>query len=572
MDDISLSDWLIIIKQKKVTFLLTFGLIFAASILGSLFWSNYRSTATIAIEQPQVSTDRTTPAGMNAGDSPEALADLRVNKIQQRVTSPSSLVDIITKLNLYPQARSHESLAGTAERMANKIKLNFINSVVANPAAAQKVSADQLSAIAFTLSYDDSDPQTAQAVTNELATRFLDEDLKDRRDQVDATSNFIQEQITTLENAMVEQEKKIADFEAANGASRPETLMFNQQAAANAALSLQTLDSQITANEGTQGSLRSQLAGIDPYSRVVADGQVLTTPAIQLKALQAQYTTLTAQYGPDHPDVVKVRHQIEALRTATGGRGIDTSTLKAKIEDVKTNLDAARKNYGPDNPDVVALKRQLDGLQTQLSQADSSNGAAKNLRQDADNPAYLELVAQLNSTEEQHKSLLAQRDKLTEQQEKYQKAILQNPALQQQMAALSRDYDNAQLRYRELKEKKMAADMDKKMIEEHHGQHLTMISPPRVPTSTQPPRILIVMAGFLFAVLGGFTAILIGQMTSRSISGPRQVEILLGVPPLICIPHITTEQERSQSSYQKSQTLLNNLIARHMSAFNSSVD
>lgn len=79
-------------------------------------------------------------------------------------------------------------------------------------------------------------------------------------------------------------------------------------------MNLQNLDSQITANEGTQGSMRAQLATVDPYSRVIADGQVLTTPRIQLKALEAQYSTLTAQYGPDYPDVVKARHQIAALK------------------------------------------------------------------------------------------------------------------------------------------------------------------------------------------------------------------------------------------------------------------
>src|SRR6201999_108004 len=120
----------------------------------------------------------------------------------------------------------------------------------------------------------------------------------------------------------------------------------------------QTLDSQLTANEGTEGSLRAQLASVDPYSRVIADGQVLTTPAIQLKALQAQYATLTAQYGPDHPDVLKAKHQIEALQAEIGSRGgnangPDAAQLKAQIADVQTNLEAAKKTKGGDNPDVV---------------------------------------------------------------------------------------------------------------------------------------------------------------------------------------------------------------------------
>src|SRR5271155_3549558 len=136
--------------------------------------------------------------------------------------------------------------------MRSKIKLNFISSAVSNPAAAQKESAEQLSAIAFTISFDYSNPQIAQQVTNELVTRFLDEDLKQRRIQTHETSEFLAAQIKDLEAMMADQEKKIADFRAQHGESGPSMMMFEQQGAANTAFSIQNLDSQITSNEGTQ--------------------------------------------------------------------------------------------------------------------------------------------------------------------------------------------------------------------------------------------------------------------------------------------------------------------------------
>src|SRR5581483_406534 len=132
-----------------------------------------------------------------------------------------------------------------------------------------------LSAIGFNLSFDYSDPQIAQHVLDELVTRFLDEDLRQRREEAEETSAFLQSQIAALETSMAEQEKKIAAFQEEHGISSPEMLMFNQQASASTLMSLQNLHSQITANEGTQGSLRAQLANVDPYTRVIADGQVL---------------------------------------------------------------------------------------------------------------------------------------------------------------------------------------------------------------------------------------------------------------------------------------------------------
>jgi len=567
MEELTLIDYLTILKQRKSVFLTAFGIIFVISLIVTMSWSNYRSTATVEIEQPQVAPDMTTPMGMNPNNTPEALADLRISKIQQTVLSPSSLVEIITKFDLYPDRRTHEPMASVADHMADKVKLTLISSVVANPAATQKVSVDQLSAIAFTLSFDYGDPQLAQKVTNEIVTRFLDEDLKDRRNEAQVTSDFIQEQIAQLEATMVEQEKKIAAFEDEHGISRPETLMFNQQAAANVALSLQNLDTQIATNEGTQGSLRAQLASVDPYSRVIADGQVMTTPAIQLKALQAQYTTLTAQYGPQHPDVLKVKRQIAALSAETGiGNKIDTGPLKAQITDIETNLKAAEASKGPDHPDTVALRDQLASLKKQL--ADAGERKVSALHEDADNPAYIAITSELDSAETQHKTLLEQREKLQAQQEKYQEAVLANPGLQQQMAGLTRDYDNAQLRYRELKEKKMAADMDKQMIEDRKGQRLAIISPPQLPLKTHPRQLLLFLAGIMLSLMGGVGSVAVSQMVSQSLLGEHHLESLVGVAPLITIPHIYTADEKSQTHYRKSQTLLRKLIAKHADFLN----
>ncbi|MFY9288197.1 MAG: hypothetical protein WAO98_06810 [Alphaproteobacteria bacterium] len=490
----------------------------------------------------------TTPIGMNSSSNmSESLADLRISKIKQKITSPGTLVEIITKFNLYPDDRKSDPMASIAKDMASKIRLNLVSSTVANPAATQKVSVDQLSAIAFMLSFDYSDPQTAQQVTNELVTRFLDEDLKERHEQAEATSEFIGKQIAIMETQMVEQEKKIAEFQSEHGISKPEVLMFNQQAAANTSVNLQSLESQLTSNLGTQGSLRAQLAVVEPYSRVLADGQVLTTPATQLKALEAQYTTLTAQYGERHPDVVKVKRQIEALRSQAykGDGGQDTGALKAQIEDVKTNLEAAESTLGEDHPDVAALKRQLKKLENELKaggETTSDNG----IKQDADNPAYLSLVAQLRATQEQYKALSAQREALVAQQTKYQEAVNQNPTLEQQMAALARDYDNAQLRYRELKAKKMAADMDQQMIQDRKGQRLVVINPPELPLKTQPSRLLIILAGFIMAFVGGLGMVIIVQTTNQSVMGPHHLAALVGVPPLVVIPHIYTDREKEK--------------------------
>jgi polysaccharide biosynthesis transport protein len=548
MDELSLFDYLSILKRWKKLFFLTVLAVVCLSVLFALRWSNYRATATIEAEQPEIPVSVTTPMGMNPNDMSQVQADTRISHIQQKVLSTGSLVDIITKFNLYAGARDHAPIADIADKMRSKIRLGPVNSALGG--GSSKASSGQNSPVAFTLGFDYNDPLVAQQVTNELVTRFLDEDLKDRRSQARETSALLASQIAALEATMAEQEKKIADFRAAHGDMRPEALLFNQQGAASTALSIQNIDSQITTNEGTQGALRAQLALVDPYSRIVADGQVLTTPRVQLKALQSQFTTLSAQYGPDHPDVIKTRNQIEALKAQVGDSK-ETADIKAKITDVRTNLAAARKTYGPENPDVLSLQNQLKNLERQLEEQSKNPAADHALKQDADNPAYLQLVAQLNTAEEQHNSLLAQKETLLAQQEKYQQAVAANPAAEQQMATLTRDYDNVQLRYRELKEKMMAAGMNEQMELDRKGQRLAVINPPELPLGTQPSRRLIVLGGLVLSLMAGFFSVGTAQILSQSIVSPRHLASLTGAAPLVAVPHIFTKEEISNKGRNK---------------------
>ncbi len=545
MEELSPLDYLSLLKRRRNIFLAVAGAVFVLALIFTASWSNYRSVATIEITQSEIPESMATPTGMEAKDLLQSLADLRISRLRQRVLATGSLVEVITKFNLYPEARQRRPIAEVAEKMRRKIGLQLLSSSLANPAAAQKVSAEQLSAIAFTLSFDYETAPLAQQVTNELVSRFLDEDLKERRNQAKETAIFLETQIKLIEQSLKDQEKRIADFRAEHGDMRPEALAFNQQAAANTQVSLQNIEAQIEANLGNQGNLRGQLAGVDPYSRVLAEGQLLTTPTIQLKTLRSNYAALTAKYGPQHPDVLKAKRQIESLESQTESADPETSALQATLADVRARLETAEKTYGPKNPEVLSLRGQVTKLDAQLAKANMSGPTAReSIKKDADNPAYLQIVAQINALGEQHKSLIKQKAALQGQQVKYQKAVLANPAVEQKLAELARDYENEQLRYRDLKAKKLAADMVASIEEDHTGRRLVVIDPPEIPTGTQPSRKLFLLGGLILSFGVGFAVVLGLQLLAQTIVGPRHLGALVGVAPLAIIPHLTTQAER----------------------------
>ena len=543
MDELNIHELAAILKRRRLTFAATaFGL-FVLAFIFALTFSQYRSTAVVQIAPSDIAANMTNPLGMTQTEMMQALADQKVQQIQQKVTATASLIEIITKYDIYANARLTKPITDVVEGMRKKIKLELVSTTLSNPMATSSLRPDQLSAIAFTLSFTYSEPLKAQQVANELLSHFLDEDLKQRRTKADETSSFMDSQLKTLEESMKEQESKIADFRNQHPDSRPEALALNQQLMATTYQNLLQVEAQIATVSKTRGDIRTQLASTDPYSRVVADGQLMTTPAIQLKALQAKYASSSSLYSPDHPDMIKLRHQIEALQKEVG-QAPDTAEIQSQLNDARANLAAAQQTYGPEHPDVSALRRRVTTLEDALAQQAHDPTSHTAIKKDADNPAYLMLSAQLQAAEQEYKSLENQRDGLRREYERYQTNVAQTPGIEQEFASLSRDYENAQLRYRELKEKKLTADMEKQIEVGRMAERLLVIDPPELPTDTHPKRLYLILGGFVVSIMGGLGGVMLHEIGSRSVHGTRHLTTLTGMPPLVAVPHIFTREER----------------------------
>jgi polysaccharide chain length determinant protein (PEP-CTERM system associated) len=500
MDQLNLSDYAAIWHRHKFAYFLTAVAIFSAAAAFAYLWPpKYRSTGTIQIEQPDIPQDvmATGPTDFNAAVA--AFVDQRIEQIHDRITATPNLIDVISKLNLYPDLRQQMPVSAVVKKMQGAIQLDLRSSDLANPSAAQHLNARQLSAIAFTIGFDYSDPLVAQQVTNELINRFLDEDLKQRREQAAATSAFINDQVGQIEQQLNEQEKKVKDFQEQHQGTRPEDLPFNMQMAASADQNVNNLSQQMQTLDRQRGDLQAQLASTEPYSRVVDEGQLLTTPSVQLKAMKAKLTTMMGQYGPDYPDVIKLKKSIAALQAQLGN----------------TN-DGVKGNTG-------------------------SQGEIK----DADNPAYIMLTYQLKSLNQQYHTLADQQLDARKQKAMYDARVAEAPQIEHDFATLNRDYESAQLRLREMKEKQMAANMNQQLEQDRKGERLTMIEAPDLPGSPHmPPRKIVLALGFVMAFFGGLAGVYLMEMLNSAVHGTKQLTSIVGVPPLVAVPHIVTPIER----------------------------
>ncbi len=542
MTEIHPLEYIAVLWRRRYVFLAVFSVIFLAFFVMALRWNNYEAVATIEISPSKIAFDAADVS--KGGVSIETIADLQISRLRQKVLSTPSLAELITKLNLYEEARKQTPIAYLAEGMRNKIGLKLVSTSLANPATANKASVSQLSAIAFVLSFKHNDPHVAQKVLNELVSRFLDEDIKERKDMAQKTSEFLQGQIDVLAKALSEQEDKIAAFRSANGGVRPEALAFNQQASITTTARLHSIESDIISTLGLIGALKSQLVQTDPYTRLSEDGEVLTSPSIQLRILKSQYATLTAKYGPAHPDVVKVKRQIKTLEK-NGEPEAEKARLKAKIQDVSARYETAQQTYGEEHPDVISLADQKKKLEKQLAVLDGeSDDILSFIKTDADNPAYLQIVTQLDAAQKQKEALENQKAEIQKQQEEFKAAIAENPEAEKALSALARDYDNSMALYRDLMARKLQADISETIEQGRIGQRLSIINAPELPRGTTPSRKLFVLAGFLLGGMVAVGSVLAIQLLNRSIIGPHHLESVVGVAPLVTIPHIRTLDDK----------------------------
>ena len=120
----------------------------------------------------------------------------------------------------------------------------------------------------FRVSYVSNHAQTAQKVTERLASLYIEQNLKDRESQAENTSQFLDTQLEEAKRHLIEQEKKLEQYRRNHAGQLPTQLQGNLQAIQNANLQLQAL------NESTNRALERRLL----IERQIADTQAVPLP------------------------------------------------------------------------------------------------------------------------------------------------------------------------------------------------------------------------------------------------------------------------------------------------------
>jgi uncharacterized protein involved in exopolysaccharide biosynthesis len=282
-----------LLKRRWAYFFVPFVLIASIGVGAAYLWPpTYLSEGKILVQSQQIPSELVRPTVTSA-------AQERIQVIQQRTMTRDNLIAIADKFQLFPEKRTLMSVSELVELMKKKtifapvdLQLDFkqrSRAALENPT------------IVFSVGFEYPDGAIATRVANELMTRILNEDLRDRTSRATDTTKFLAREVQRLQGE-------------------------------NAAL-----DNKIAQLRVSQGKLASPGRADQPS---------------MLDQLKAELVQKSALYSERHPLIQSLKRQIEAIEKAApaapiGTAGADSNAsasidaLTAQQEALQTNLDAA---------------------------------------------------------------------------------------------------------------------------------------------------------------------------------------------------------------------------------------
>jgi polysaccharide biosynthesis transport protein len=200
----------------------------------------------------------------------------------------------------------------------------------------------------------------------------------------------------------------------------------------------------------------------------------------------------------------------------------------------------------------MRLEREVTELQRQVAAKPAPLPSDAQAPSDADNPAYVQIQAQIVATRNELAALAGEMAKLRTQSADYQRNISLSPQVEKEYRELSRDYDNARLKYAEVRSKQQEAKTAQNLEADRKGEKFTLIDPPLPPEEpVSPNRTLIFVTGLVLSLALTFGVLWFLETMDTTIRGRKDLFDLTGIPPLALVPHIGTVAEAQAARRRK---------------------
>ena len=326
-----------------------------------------------------------------------------------------------------------------------------------------------------------------------LVNAFVHEMLRPQRDNVTASSNFLESELATIEGELSELEHRITTFRQEHADQVPEmrsaTLAEHhalRQALVEAELHMQSTTRQVQATE-------ERLRALSPDERAL---EALVTEA------RSNLARARAELGDEHPRIAAARARVRELetqlRTARGERHeVDLDRLEAQT--------AGREDgEGSGGPGV--LTSELLAYRGMLREREGAAAEASLLR---------ERIGTARST------------------------LIASVTVEEELGMMMREIEARRSGHAELLTRAQQARVMRDLATQGDLQQVWVLEPPVLPTqSLKPARWLVTIGGFLGGLVLGIVLIAVGESMSRLVRTPEEAALAVGARRAFIMPRL----------------------------------
>lgn len=488
----------------------------------------YKSLGAIVIEQPEVA-DQFLPGTYQAPNREQ-----RISRINDEVMTRENLATIIETHNLYPKKRGSSGPEAVTSDLREHFELDLL---LAEDDPRNRYAGD---VTGFLISYYHPDAETSRNVTRDIVELFLEGNRKRRQDAYFDTAEALSREAEEIRDTVSNLESELADFKTENPGALPEDRTYNRQIVERKQRDMSELDREIRSLQERKTLLQSQLAQTEPWVTIIGpDGEPVAATTDRLQQLQSEYLRLIGIYNPNHPDVTRVRREIDSL---TGGSANPAlrQALAAELTSQQIALADARLQYGPDHPDILSLQRSVAALEQQIELLPEDNADLP----PPNNPTYVNLEVQLKSLDIELAALQRDRRGLQAETTQLDQDIQVAPEVERRYLELTRDLDIARQQYEDTMSRRMAVDRAGALEASELAERYVLTRAPSLPFKPAfPNRPLIIIIGLFLGATLGMAAGILAEAFDDSIRSTRDMRTIIGAPPIAAIPLIQTTVE-----------------------------
>ena len=226
---------------------------------------------------------------------------------------------------------------------------------------SKRTKVDNVGVGLLRISYTDPDPRRAFKTTERFADLFIDESLKAKKNESRTAFEFVDSQVKLYHKKLLDAESRLKAFRGDNADARPGSQTDVDARIAQLRQQLEQTRLQLSEAKEREKTLIKQLSGEAAFSEQLTKEQQIRE---RIAELQHQRENLLLSYKESHPDVVRLKHQIQEMEEQLKQ---EAARRKEIIEALREGKEDSRTSMIQHNPLYQQLRRQLADTRTQIA-------------------------------------------------------------------------------------------------------------------------------------------------------------------------------------------------------------